>query len=213
MLAAVDPSTSAPRRENFNDVREFFRAHEAYWDQAEPTKSNILIRAARLANDAVVAVDMQLERIRSGLRSRDPDALWKVPIDIEFLVASLWKARLAAYLARSAIGPSWTALDEFNTAVPDLKLMRDVIQHVDEYGRDGDGRRHRNPYTGERIGRRWLHTMQLGDKSFGWLGGIIDFDGARAASFNLLLAIRAARDETADTSSQSVTPPAPPASR
>jgi len=46
------------------------------------------------------------------------------------------------------MGPSWTALQEFDQVLPDLKLMRDVAQHIDEYGRDGDNRRHFNPASG-----------------------------------------------------------------
>ena len=45
------------------------------------------------------------------------------------------------------MGPSWTALQEFDQVL-DLKLMRDVAQHIDEYGRDGDNRRHFNPASG-----------------------------------------------------------------
>jgi hypothetical protein len=88
----------------------------------------------------------------------------------------LWRMRLAGNLAQRTMGPSWTALQEFDQVLPDLKLMRDVAQHIDEYGRDGDNRRHSNPTTGQRVGRRSLHVMSLGDWSFNWLGGTIDFD-------------------------------------
>jgi hypothetical protein len=74
--------------------------------------------------------------------------------------------------------------------------MRDVMQHVDEYGRDGAGRRHFHPRTGRQIGRRSLHSqMGFGENSFHWLGDTIDFDRARTASFELMSAIRAARDQ------------------
>jgi hypothetical protein len=180
---------SAPKLEDYADIREFLRDWETYWDQTKPTGRAILERAARLANDAAVAVEMQLGRIREGLRSGDPDAFWKVLIDVEFLIASLWKMRLAGKLAQPVMGQKWSALREFDTAVPDLKLMRDVMQHVDEYGRDDAGRHDK------RVGRRSLHTMQFGERSFSWLGGTIDFDRARAASVELRSAIRAARDQ------------------
>ena len=186
---------SAPKREDYDEISDFLRDWETYWDQTEPTSPAILARAAQLANEAVVAVDMQLGRIRSGLRSRDPDAFWSVLIDIEFFIATLWKLRLAGNLAHSVMGHSWTALRDFDRAVPDLKLMRDVTQHVDEYGRDGDRRRHSSPTTQQRIGRRSLHTMSCREQSVHWLGGTIDFDRARTASFELLSAVRAARDQ------------------
>ena len=100
------------------------------------------------------------------------------------------------------MGPSWTALQEFDQVLPDLNLMRDVAQHIDEYGRDGDNRRHSNPTTGQRVGRRSLHVMSLGDLSFNWLGGTIDFDRARKASYALLSAIHTARDDTPDESAK-----------
>jgi hypothetical protein len=42
--------------------------------------------------------------------------------------------------------------------------------------------------------------MSLGDWSFNWLGGTIDFDRARKASYALLSAIHTARDDTPDES-------------
>jgi hypothetical protein len=143
---------------------------------------------------------MQIGRIRDSFHSRDPDVAWTAFIDIEFLISSLWKMRLAGKLAQSVMGPSWTALGEFDAAIPHLKLMRDVMQHIDEYGQDGEGRRHLNPRTGRWIGRRLLHSqMGFGDNSFNWLGGTLDFDQARDTSLLLLSAIRSARDSAAAT--------------
>lgn len=147
-----------------------------------------------VANDAALAIDMQLGRIRGGFHSKDPDTVWNVLIDIEFLISSLWKMRLAGKLALSVTGRSWTALHDFDVAVPNLKLMRDVMQHLDEYGRDGDSRRHLNPRTGQLVGRRYLHSQtSFDDQSFNWLGGTLDFDQAHGASLQLLSAIRKAR--------------------
>ena len=61
------PMESTPKREDYADVRAFIAAHEAYWDGVRPSRSAILSRAARLANDAAVAIDMQLGRIHDGL--------------------------------------------------------------------------------------------------------------------------------------------------
>jgi hypothetical protein len=88
---------------------------------------------------------------------------------------------------------------DFDRAVPDLKLMRDVTRHVDEYGRDGDRRRQSSPTTRQRIGRRSLHTMKVGEQSFHWLAARLISTRARTASFELLSAVRAARDQ-ADSS-------------
>jgi hypothetical protein len=81
----------------------------------------------------------------------------------------------------------------FDQALPHLKLMRDVSQHIAEYGIDGDGRKAINPRTGKPVGRRALEVKSLGD-TFGWLGGELDLTAADTASMTLLNAIRAERD-------------------
>jgi len=53
---------SAPKREDYDDIRDFIRDWETYWDQTEPTGLAVLVRAAMVADDAAVAVDMQLGR-------------------------------------------------------------------------------------------------------------------------------------------------------
>ena len=83
------PMESAPKREDYADLRAFVAAHEAYWDGVSPGRSAILSRAARLANDAAVAIDMQLWRIHDELGGGDPDALWKALVDVDFLVCAM----------------------------------------------------------------------------------------------------------------------------
>ncbi len=79
--------------------------------------------------------------------------------------------------------------------------MRDVAQHIDEYGRDGDNRRHCNPITGQRVGRRSLHVMSLRDLPFNWLGAPL-ISTAGKASDALLSAIHTTRDDTPDESAK-----------
>jgi hypothetical protein len=197
ILEAVDDDAklSAPQVVNYTDTRKFIRDWEDYWERTKPSTSAALDRAARIATDASAAIDMQIGRIQTGLRSNNADTVWNVFIDIEFLIAALWKMRLAGKLARSALEESWTAVGEFETAVPHLKLMRDVLQHIDDYGQDAESRKHHHPRTGRRIGRRLLHS-QLGfnDKSFDWLGGTLNFEDARTAALQLESAIRQAQE-------------------
>ena len=81
--------------------------------------------------------------------------------------------------------------------------MRDVAQHtLTSTGATGDNRRHFNPTTGQRVGRRSLRVMSLGDWSFNWLGGTFDFGRARKTSYALLSAIHTARDDTPDESAK-----------
>ncbi|KRQ31312.1 hypothetical protein [Mycobacteroides abscessus] len=189
----------APQREDYEDVREFIRDHDAYWNAATPTKLAVLQRAARLANDAAMAIKMQFDRIDGGPMAGDPDGFWKALIDVDFLIAALWRLHLAGRLAQSALGGRWVPLEEFNAALPDLKLMRDVTQHIHEYGTDFD-RRH-NP----NVGRRALEVKSLGKEAFNWLGGTLDFNKAAEASSALLSAIRAARDDEYEQSRRDMT--------
>lgn len=190
----TDADESAPpQRESYTDIREFIRAHEAYWDSAVPTDAAVLQRAARLGNDAMMAIRMQLDRIAAGPSQHGEDGYWAVFIDVDFLIAALWRMRQAGVLAKSRIGRWWAPLDTFDRALPDLKMMRDVSQHIAEYSIDGDGRKAINPRTGKPLGRRALEVKSIGD-TFRWLGGELDLTTADAASMMLLKAIRAARD-------------------
>lgn len=186
-------SDTPPKREDYTDIREFIRDHEAYWDSAAPTNAAVLQQAARLGNDAMMAIRMQLDRIEAGPSQLGEDGYWAVFIDVDFLIAALWRMRQAGMLAKSRIGRWWTPLDAFDRALPDLRLMRDVSQHIAEYGIDGDGRKAINPRTRKPLGRRALEVKSLGD-TFGWLGGELDLTASETASMTLLNAIRTERD-------------------
>ncbi|QSM92974.1 hypothetical protein I3U40_18125 [Mycobacteroides abscessus subsp. abscessus] len=185
--------SAPPQRESYTDIREFIRDHEAYWDSATPTDAAVLQRAARLGNDAMMAIRMQLDRIAAGPSQHGEDGYLAVFIDVDFLIAALWRMRQAGVLAKSRIGRWWAPLDTFDRALPDLKVMRDVSQHIAEYGIDGEWRKAINPRTGKPVGRRALEVRSLGD-TFGWLGGDLDLTAADAASMTLLKAIRTVRD-------------------
>lgn len=146
------------------------------------------ISAARMANVAAMAIRMQLDRVEKSPLADDLDGFWKVLIDVDFLIAALWRMQLAGRLAQSAVGGRWTPLDRFSMALPDLKLMRDATQHIHEYGADSDRRHDKN------VGRRALEVKSLGKDAFNWLGGTLDFNKAADASSELLLAIRTLRD-------------------
>lgn len=141
-----------PKREDYADIREFIRDHEAYWESTVPTNAAVLQRAARLGNDAMMAIRMQLDRIEAGPSQHGEDGYWAVFIDVDFLIAALWRIRQAGVLAKSRIGRWWAPLDAFDRALHDLKLMRDVSQHISEYGIDGDGRQAINPRTVKPMG-------------------------------------------------------------
>lgn len=182
----ADTDGLPPDRADHFDIRE----HEAYWDQRTPTPQAIADRAALLANDASAAIDLQIGRIRGWFDTGNADDLWKAFIDAEFLIAALWRMRVAGNLAHQAVGsPRWSPVDRFDQALPDLKRMRDVSQHIDAYGRDYAKRKHSD------VGRRALHTSRISPEQFHWLGCTLNFDLARTAAFALLADIRGVRDQ------------------
>lgn len=88
------------------------------------------------------AIAQQRDRIRS-INREDPEHFWHVLIDFDFLVVSLRRLRRVAGIARkvpTAAPLINQAIDEFDRALPDLKQLRDVAEHADEYAVDNPKR-------------------------------------------------------------------------
>ncbi len=120
-------------------------------------------------------------------------------MDFQLLVALLWRLRLAGLMSTS--DGVRAAVDTFDREVPDLKLMRDVSQHLDEYAVDGPGHRHNLPGETKRVGRCRLEVPRWSDDRFEWLGGTINVAQARSAALRLYTVIREQRDAQSDQSS------------
>lgn len=181
-----------PRAEDFESVRDYLAAHEDYHDQRVPDASLNADRAVRLASESMRAILMQIRRVQ-GEEPEDAEWLLRVGMDYQFLVVALWRLRMAASMVRPYAAAVDDALTSFDQALPDLKRMRDVAQHIDEYAVDGPGRRHKRT-DGSRLGRRSLEVEVLGNDRYHWLGGTIEVRQAREAAQRLYSAIRQARD-------------------
>lgn len=98
-------------------------------------------RAHSLANEAVHMVALQHRRLQSN-EPEDETFIFRRWADFQFLIVSLRRLRLTALLAarseanRAAIE---SAISEFDEALPDLRKMRNVGEHLDEYAIE-DGR-------------------------------------------------------------------------
>jgi hypothetical protein len=152
----------------------------------EPTDAAILERAQSLANEALHMVGLQRRRLRSE-EPEDQAFVFRQWADMQFLVVSLRRLRLAGQLAaRSDSGraPVKAALREFDNALPDLRKMRNVGEHIDEYaveaGRDRE------------VDRRQLQVGSFDGTTFIWVGGKIDVDQAFKAARHLYEEIRTA---------------------
>lgn len=190
-------SESAPPQEEFEDINDFVAAHDAFFDAQPPTKLAVLDRAVRLGSNSLWGIKVQLRRIR-GSEPEDVEWLMRAWTDIQFLVVALWQMRQSGVLALSAGAEAERlqgSLASFDAQLPDLKRMRDVAQHLDEYSVDGPGRRHVRPGRTDKVGRRMLEVGRWTPSEFHWLDGSIDFEIADQASQELYAAVREIRDQ------------------
>lgn len=190
-------SDAAPRREDFEEVREFIAAHEAFHDAHPPTQLATLERAVRLGSDSLRGIKVQVGRLR-GSEPEDEEWWGSTWMDFQFLIVVLWRMRQSGVLALAADVETEqirAALIRFDGRLPDLKRMRDVAQHFDEYAIDGPGRRHRRPGRDDKVGRRMLEVGSLDADSVHWLDGVIEFAVADEASRELYFVVQAVRNQ------------------
>jgi hypothetical protein len=145
-------------------------------------------RARRLANNAVWTIHLQCRRLTS-IEPEDGQFLFRKWADFGFLIVALSRLRRAAALATRApeVQSRITdALALFDAALPHLKTMRDVAEHIDDYARDR-GRR-------TEINRRQLEVseMSIDGTTFIWLGGSLNIEDASTAADNLFSEIKEA---------------------
>jgi hypothetical protein len=154
----------------------------------KPTSAATYERARRLANLSLWAIDLQCRRLASS-QPEDSVFVFRKWADFDFLVVSLTRLRRAAQLAASIpeVQPSLAAaIREFDAALPHLKRMRDVAEHIDDYavdrGRDGN------------IARQSLEVSLMSEDGsmLKWLGGELSTHEALRASQRLFEAIKAA---------------------
>jgi hypothetical protein len=154
-----------------------------------PSDNELIDRATRLANDYIMAVDIQLRRIRTADETVDdwPYVVW---LDFQFLIVALARLRRAAVIARSVSvikDHMQTALTAFDRAIPNIRDMRNVAEHIDEYAQDSPARR-------LSIDRRQLEVGAWDDNQFTWLGWTINYNHTLVAATQLYGAIRKSRN-------------------
>jgi hypothetical protein len=143
--------------------------------------ADILALAKTFASEALRMAALQHRRIRA---ERD-DEVWAFWADLQFLVVSLQRLRQAAALGERSTryrAEIEAAIAEFERELPQLRRMRNVGEHIDEYalglGRD------------QTVERRALLVGGMSDDGdFEWLGSEINVDRALEAAETLYLAI------------------------
>ena len=141
-------------------------------------------RARRLANLAVWTVKLQLRRLQSN-EPEDEDFSFRKWADFHFLVVALTRLRRAAELAAkvsSIKSKMRDALQQFDAALPNRKKMRDVAEHIDDYGFDGG--------KDKNVSRKSLEVASCEGVTWQWLGYEMDANDAMEASVQLFEAIK-----------------------
>lgn len=140
----------------------------------------------RFANIAMFTIALQRRRLRSvePEDERFPHRWWA---DFEFMITALRRMRRAAELAAKA--PSVrieieAAIAAFDAAVPGLLAMRNVAEHIEDYGIDDPRRRLRD------VDRDQLEVSTWGGSTVQWLGQELNVDDAVAAASTLLRTMR-----------------------
>jgi len=148
----------------------------------------VLERAVSVANQAMCTLKLQRRRLASK-EPEDDQFVFRFWADLEYFILSLNHLRRAALLAQR-VDPVkdqlQTAIDQFNSDLPNLTMMRDVIEHIEDYGAD-DGRKHA-------VSRRQLQVGTWDGTTFRWLKSELNVDDALAACLRLFGEIRSARD-------------------
>ncbi len=132
------------------------------------------------ANVAVWAIQLQINRLRSKDNEIPGFALQSV-VDFHFLVTALTRLRKMANLVSKYSNIS-EAIKEFDETLPDLKKIRNVLEHIDEY-RLGEGRN-------KDVSVNALRTMSLDLDRIQWLDYEIKTDEALKVSDILFQAIK-----------------------
>ena len=150
----------------------------------KPSPEATYERARRLANFAMWTVSIQCRRIKSS-EPEDDRFVMRKWADFHFLIVALIRLKKAAILAKKVPIIKLKielALQEFDLELPDIKKMRDVAEHIDEYATD-DGRN-------KNISRKSLEVSRLNETALEWLGFKLDADKAMEASSKLFEAIK-----------------------
>lgn len=139
-------------------------------------------RARRLASMAAWSVDLQCRRLASTDSGDDVFVLRRWT-DFDFLIVALTRLRRACTLAARV--PQirqfmLDALSEFDTALPDLKRMRDVAEHVDEYAINRGRRKMVDRLALE------VSAMSHDGSTLEWLGARLNTNEASQAAQNCL---------------------------
>lgn len=118
--------------------------------------------------------------------------------DLQFLIVALVRLRAAAKTFQKASGAKIAeAIEAFDAALPKLRKMRDVAEHIDEYAIDS-GRR-------MDVSRCELAVGAWDGTTFSWMNSTLNIEKAQAAAEALFRALQTERDRVLQRSEREAT--------
>jgi len=153
-----------------------------------PSDAVIMERARSFANEAMFTVALQRRRIRSN-EPEDNVFVTRWWADLQFFIVALRRLRREAELAgrvTMAKDSMAFALQNFDTALPQLSLLRNVGEHIDDYAVDSPKRRHKD------VNRQALQVGSWDGTTYQWLGKSLKIDVAHDAAHTLFAAVSSA---------------------
>lgn len=153
-------------------------------------QNTICARTFSFANEYVHTVQLQYDRMYAE-DVRDDHFPLRVYADIKFFILALtWLEKSTREMGKY---PVWfpsiqIARDRFKKAIPNLELMRNVSEHIEEYMFDRGKKSH--------VKRDQLQVSQWSKEEFYWLQGedgehlTINFKNALEAARELYSAVR-----------------------
>ena len=156
-----------------------------------PTPVATFERAFRLSNMAMHSVALQVRRLRSS-EPEDSIFVLRKWSDFDFLVVSLTRLRRAVQLAcelSQAKAALESALQDFDEALPKLKEVRDVAEHIDDYSVEKGRRKSVSRFALE------VSSICADGPTLDWLGAQVNANSAFVAAENLFLAMQTVKKE------------------
>lgn len=132
-----------------------------------------------LANIAAWSVELQVHRLRAS-REEIPGFAMQPAVDFHLLVTVLSRLRKAAKIV-ATVPKIADEIKQFDELLPDLRDMRNIQEHIDEY-RLGNG-------YNKSVNTSALLTVILDHDRIAWLDYEINLENALRASANLFKSI------------------------
>ena len=136
--------------------------------------------ARNMANIAVWGIELQIQRLRR-VESELEEFVMQPVIDFHFLVTALSRLRITAEMI-SKICDLSSAINAFDKSLPDLRAIRNILEHIDEY-RVGKGHNKNVPQNS-------FQTIIFDGDIIKWVNCEINLEDAIKASSDLFMAIK-----------------------